>query len=168
MVILETERLLMRRFQISDLDALFALYRDPMLRQFFPDGTLTYQETREELEWFLHGHPQHPKLGLWATIYKPTESFIGRCGLLPWTINQRQEVEISYLLDKAYWGQGLATEAAQALLRYGYDQLQLTRLICLIHPHNHASINVAHKVGMTLDYVHEDEKWRDLVYAHTR
>jgi RimJ/RimL family protein N-acetyltransferase len=168
MVILETERLLLRRFQISDLDALAALYRDPVLRQFFPDGTLTYQETREELEWFLHGHPHHPELGLWATIYKPTASFIGRCGLLPWTINQRQEVEIAYLLDKAYWGQGLATEAAQALLRYGYDQLQLTRLICLIHPHNHASINVAQKIGMALDVVYDYGTWSALVYAHAR
>ena len=84
--ILETERLTMRRLVMSDLDALYRLYRDPEIRRYFPDGTLNYAETREELEWFLNGHPRHPELGLWATIYKPTGAFIGRCGLLPWTI----------------------------------------------------------------------------------
>ena len=49
---------------MDDLDALFALYRDRETRQYFPEGTLTYEETGEELEWFLNGHPTHPELGL--------------------------------------------------------------------------------------------------------
>ena len=96
-VILETRRLLLRRLVMDDLDALFALYRDRETRQYFPEGTLTYEETGEELEWFLNGHPTHPELGLWATIYKETGQFIGRCGFLPWTIDQRPEVEVAYL-----------------------------------------------------------------------
>ncbi len=102
--ILETARLVFRRLTLDDLDALFALYRDPETRQDFPEGTLTFEETKEELEWFLNGHPDHPELGLWATIYKETGAFIGRCGLLPWKIDGREEVEVAYLLDKAYWG----------------------------------------------------------------
>ena len=90
-------------------------------------------------------------MGLWATLYKPTGAFIGRCGLLPWTIEQQSEVEVAYLLDKAYWGQSLATEAAQAIVRYGFEQLQLNRLICLIDPDNQASRRVAEKIGMTLE-----------------
>ena len=92
--------------EMSDLDALYALYSDPEMRQYFPDGTLTYEETKEELEWFLNGHPKHPELGLWATIHKETNQFIGRCGLLPWTIDGRYEVEVAYMIDKAYWGGG--------------------------------------------------------------
>jgi ribosomal-protein-alanine N-acetyltransferase len=163
--ILETKRLMLRRLIMDDLDALFALYSDPEIRRYFPEGTLTYDETKEELEWFLNGHPAHPQLGLWATIHKETNQFIGRCGLLPWTIEQRPEVEVAYLLAKEYWGQGLGTEAAQAILEYGFEQLQLSRLICMIDPENQASVKVARKIGMTLEKEMEDEKGPFLLYS---
>jgi RimJ/RimL family protein N-acetyltransferase len=165
MIILETERLILRLLLSSDLDSLFALYRDPDIRRYFPEGTLNYQETKEELDWFLKCHPAHPELGLWATIAKDTNQFIGRCGLLPWTIDGRFEVEVAYLLDKAYWGQGLATEAAQALVRYGFDQLHLSRLICLIDPANQASIRVATKLGMRFEKEAQDEKGPYVIYS---
>src|SRR3954462_4093041 len=151
MKILETERLLLRRLLPEDLDQLFALYSDAETRRYFPEGTLTYAETKEELEWFLNGHPDHPELGLWATIHKPTNQFIGRCGLLPWTIDGRAEVEVAYLIDKAYWRQGLGSEAARAIAQYGFEQLHLARLICLIDRENQASIKVARKIGMTFE-----------------
>src|SRR5260221_1217032 len=127
--ILESERLLFRRFILDDLDALSALYSDKEIRQYFPngaDGTLTREETKEVIERFLNGHPDHPELGLWATIHKETNQLIGRCGLLPQTIDERVEVEISYLLDKKYWRQGLGTEAAQAMPKSGLEQLHLS------------------------------------------
>jgi RimJ/RimL family protein N-acetyltransferase len=166
--ILETERLLFRRLTLDDLDALFALYRDKETRQYFPDGadgTLTFAETREEIEWFLNGHPDHPELGLWAAIYKPNQQFIGRCGLLPWTIDGRAEVEVAYLLDKHYWRQGLGTEAAKALLQYGFKHLRLSRLICLIHPDNQASIKVARHIGMTLEKEMVDDAGPFLLFS---
>ena len=150
-IILETKRLLLRRLVMDDLGALFLLYSDPEIRRYFSEGILNYEETREELEWFLNGHPKHPQLGLWATIHKETEKFIGRCGLLPWTIEGHDEVEVAYLLDKAYWGQGLATEAAQAIAEYAFAHLHLSRLICLIDPANKASRKVAENIGMTLE-----------------
>jgi ribosomal-protein-alanine N-acetyltransferase len=55
------------------------------------------------------------------------------------------------LLDKNFWGQGLATEAARAILKYGFEKLHLSRLICLIDPNNLASRNVAEKIGMTVE-----------------
>jgi RimJ/RimL family protein N-acetyltransferase len=150
-IILETSRLILRRLVIDDLDGLFALYRDPEIRRYFPEGVLDYEDTKEELEWFLDGHPEHPELGLWATIHKETEKFIGRCGLLPWEIDGKLEVEIAYLLDKSFWGQGLATEAANGILHYGFETLKLSRLICLIDPENIASQKVAQQIGMTLE-----------------
>lgn len=168
MVILETERMIFRRLVMDDLDALYALYSDKETRQYFPDGTdgtLTFDETKEELEWFLNGHPEHPELGLWATILKETNQFIGRCGLLPWTIEERAEVEVAYLLDKRYWRQGLGTEAAQAILRYGFEQLHLSRLICMVDPGNQASIKVATRIGMTLEKEMEDEAGPYLLFS---
>jgi RimJ/RimL family protein N-acetyltransferase len=112
MIILETQRLLLRHLLIDDLDDLFAFYNDPEVVKYIPDAPRTYEETREELEWFMNGHPKFPNLGLWATIYKETGQFIGRCGLLPWTIDGQEEVEVAFALSKSHWGQGLATEAA--------------------------------------------------------
>ena len=165
MQILETDRLILRHLVPEDLDQLFALYSDQETRRYFPEGTLTYEETKEELEWFLNGHPEHPELGLWATIQKETNQFIGRCGLLPWTIDGRTEVEVAYLLDKAYWRQGLGTEAAQAIARYGFEQLHLPRLICLIDRQNQASIKVAQRIGMTFEKEGVDEVGPFLLYA---
>ena len=168
MNILETERLLLRHFLPDDLAALFALYRDPEMRRYYPDGTLTYAETKAELEWYLNGHPEHPSLGLWATVLKETGAFIGRCGLLPWTIDGCEEVEVAYMIDKAYWGQGLGTEAAQAIMDHAFGPLNLTRLVCLIEDGHRASIRVAEKIGMRFEKEGEDEEGPFLLYAKIR
>ncbi len=150
-VILETPRVLLRHQVIEDLDALWALYRDPQVTKYIPDAPKTRAEAREELEWFLHGHPRHPELGLWATILKENGKFIGRCGLLPWTIGGRDEVEVAYSIAREYWGCGLGTEIARGILQYGFEKLGLKRLICLIEPENVASQKVAQKIGMHLE-----------------
>jgi len=73
--------------------------------------------------------------------------FIGWCGLqyLPET----EEVEVAYLLGKAYWGKGLATEAAQASLRYGFEDLGLESIVGIVHLENKASQRVLEKLGLT-------------------
>jgi ribosomal-protein-alanine N-acetyltransferase len=149
-IILETNRLILRHLVMDDLGALFALYSDPEIRKYFPEGVLTLAETREHLEWYIDGPRDHPELGLWATIHKETGMFIGRCGLLPWTIDSRLEIEVAYLLDKNLWHQGLATEAAAGILAYAFDKLNLSIIICLMHPDNIASQRVAERIGMTL------------------
>lgn len=155
----------MRHQELSDLDRLFALYCDPEVRRYIPDAPRTYQEAREELEWHMNGHPKHPELGLWATIYKETGEFIGRCGLLPWTIDGQDEVEIAFLISKAYWGQGLGTEVAGALLDYGFENLHLPRLVCLPDKDNLASIRVAEKIGMVFEKESKDEMGPFLLYS---
>ena len=149
--ILQTKRLILRHLTLEDLDELFALYQDPEIRRYFPEGVLNYKDTKEELEWHMNGHPRHPELGLWATIHKETGQFIGRCGLLPWEIDGKLEIEIAYLLDKHFWHQGLATEAAKGIMEYGFQELHLSRLICLIDPENIPSQRVAKRIGMTLE-----------------
>jgi len=158
MVVLETQRLTLRHLVPEDLNALFELYRDPEVRRYFPEGTRTLEETREELEWFLHGHPRHPELGLWATIERSSGRFLGRCGLLPWHIEGQDEVEVAYLIDKSRWREGFATEAARALSGHAGSALGIRRLICLIMPGNSASVRVAEKTGMVFE--------RELVDRH--
>lgn len=163
--ILETDRLILRHQRLTDLDDLYAIYQDPDVVRYIPDHPRDYEETRLELEWHMNGHPVHPELGLWATIHKPTNRFIGRCGLLPWTIEGQDEVEVAYLLEKAYWGQGLATEAATAIARYGFEVLRLPRLIALVVPENTASAHVAEKIGMVLEREVTDEFGLAQIYA---
>ena len=167
MLILETPRLILRHQVLADLESLFALNSDPDVIKYIPDAPRTYQETREELEWHMHGHPRHPELGLWATIHKETGKFIGRSGLLPWVIDGKNEVEVAYLIGKEYWGQGLGTEVAQAILDYGFINLHLSRMICLIDVENLPSIRVAEKIGMSFEKEDKDEISPFLLYSKT-
>jgi RimJ/RimL family protein N-acetyltransferase len=149
--ILETERLILRRQVIEDLDALWELYCDPEVTKYIPDAPKSREEAREELEWFMNGHPRRPELGLWATILKENGKFIGRSGLLPWTIEGQDEVEVAYTIAREYWGRGLGSEVAAAILEYGFEHLKLSRLICMPEADNIASQKVAEKIGMRLE-----------------
>jgi RimJ/RimL family protein N-acetyltransferase len=166
--ILETPRLILRRQVIEDLDDLWALYCDPQITKYIPDAPKTYAEAREELEWHMNGHPKNPELGLWATIHKETGRFIGRCGLLPWTIEGQQEAEVAYTIAQDFWGQGLGTEAANGVLHYGFDRLQLSRLVSIIDPANQASRRVAEKIGMTLEKEVEIPLGHFLLYTRSK
>jgi ribosomal-protein-alanine N-acetyltransferase len=167
MVILETQRLALRHLVADDLDALYALYRDCEMRRYFPDGTRTREETKDELEWFLHGHPNYPELGLWATVDRNSGAFLGRCGLLPWEIEGQHEVELAFLIDKSRWREGLATEAATAIVSHACSVLHLRRLICLISPGNSASVRVAQKVGMSFERDLTDEMGLCQIYSRS-
>jgi ribosomal-protein-alanine N-acetyltransferase len=151
MIILETDRLILRRLEDRDLDPLAALYADEETRHYFSEGILSRDETAEELAWFRNGHPDDPRLGLWATIDKASGRFIGRCGLLLWLIEGRAEVEIAYLIARSHWRQGLGGEAARALVEYGFGRLGLNRLIALIHPDNAASAATARAAGLAFE-----------------
>lgn len=157
MIVLTTERMLLRHFVADDLQALFALYRDPEIRRYYPDGTRTLEETREELEWFQHGHPRRPELGLWATVDRQSGEFLGRCGLLPWTIAGVEEVELSFMIKKERWREGLAAEAARAIVQHTRHTLGLRRLICLVMPGNDASAALATRMGMAFEGDISDE-----------
>jgi len=155
--LIETERLALRRLTLNDLDALAAIYAD--------EDVLAYEQTKEELEWIINIYYGQYGFGLWATTLKETNEFIGRCGLLPWTIDGREEVEVAYLLAKEHWGRGLGTEAARAILAYGFGELHLSRLICLIDPANEASVTVAMKIGMSLEREADIDGEPTLVYS---
>jgi RimJ/RimL family protein N-acetyltransferase len=72
---------------------------------------------------------------------------------------------VAYLLAKEHWGKGLGTEAAQGVLDYGFNQLNISRLVCLIDQENQASIRVATKIGMAFEREGCDEKGPFLLYS---
>lgn len=84
-----------------------------------------------------------------AGVYRENGELIGFCGLDH--LWGGEEIEIGYWLAPDYWGKGLATEAAQAVLRYGFGRLGLLRIVAVAHPENQASIRVLEKLGMAFE-----------------
>ena len=166
--LLESRRLILRHQEPEDLDALYALYCDPEVIKYIPDAPQSYHDTREELEWYLQGYPKSPQLGLWATIYKETGKYIGLFGLLPVTMDEQDEVELAFIIHRDFWGQGLGTEGAQAILEYGFEKLGLSRLICLMDKDNMAAIRVAEKIGLSFEKKGKDNTGPFMLYARNK
>ena len=88
--------------------------------------------------------------GLLALTLKGNHQLIGFCGLLHQIVDEENFIELGYRLDQAFWGNGMATEAALAIKNYALNELKIPTLISIIHHENMASKKVASKVGMTL------------------
>jgi RimJ/RimL family protein N-acetyltransferase len=88
----------------------------------------------------------HSWRGVWGAVYKAQAQLIGRCALQ--YLDHTPEVEVSYILAKPYWGMGLATEAVHALVRYGFEEAQLGRLVAVAPVEHRRSHRVMAKVGM--------------------
>jgi ribosomal-protein-alanine N-acetyltransferase len=88
--------------------------------------------------------------GLFALILKENNQLIGFCGLIHQIVDEENFIELGYRLDQAFWGKGMATEAALAIKNYALNQLKIPTLISIIHHENVASKNVALKIGMKL------------------
>ncbi|MFH7027479.1 MAG: GNAT family N-acetyltransferase [Heteroscytonema crispum UTEX LB 1556] len=163
MIVLETPRLILRHLTWDDLDDMAAIFSDPIVMKFYPN-IYTYEQTKQWMQRIINGWEQRG-WGLWATIHKADNKFIGRCGLIPQLVDGQQEVEVGYMLAKEYWGQGLATQAAIASRNYGFEQLGFNRLISLIDPGNIASQKVAMKNGMK--YEKDAQMWGKTVRFYT-
>lgn len=146
LVVLETERLFLRRFTYNDIDNLATIFADPETMRFL-DGPRTRDELWGEIGYYLDAYERNG-LNFWAAIHKADNRLIGRCGLLLQTVDGRAEVEIAYTIARPYWNQGLGTEAARGIREYAFDNLPSERLISLIDPENIASQRVAEKNGM--------------------
>jgi ribosomal-protein-alanine N-acetyltransferase len=152
MNVITTERLLLRHLRMEDLDDLAALRTDPEFTRFFggPESLEQARErTRDSLQRMII---QYDTIGygFYATIYKPEERFIGRCGLLLQIIDGIAYVEVAYGIAPAYWGRGLATEAARAIKEYAFRHYGFPRLISIVDRENIASRRVAEKNGMQI------------------
>jgi RimJ/RimL family protein N-acetyltransferase len=175
---LETARLRLRKFTLEDLEAHTALYGNPEVTQFLPGGPFLDPETAKDASaWVVRFFIRHWQLydfGAWALIDKETEKLVGHGGLkfLPDTPTSPeetpQEIDIFYLLDRPYWGKGLATEVGRAFLAYGFEKLSLDHIAAITRPKNIASQHVLDKLGMV--YTREDYYYGVdvLCYAITR
>jgi len=147
--VIETERMLLRRWRPEDAAPFAAVNADPEVMRFIGDGRpLTRRESDElmariERHWDEHGY------GLWA-VEERGGAMIGFAGLaipsfLPAVL---PAVEVGWRLARSGWGRGLATEAGRASLAHAWDALGLRRVLSIVDPANAASMRVTQKLGM--------------------
>jgi len=149
MAILETPRLTLRPFREEDVDLLSELMANQDFMR-FSLGVYTREQTvgflEKVLAWERGGLPSQ-----FAVEIKPTGTLLGYCDFLHQVADERNEIEIGYRVHPDYWNKGLATEAARAVRDHAFRDLNLPRVISLIHPKNIASQRVAEKIGMSLE-----------------
>ncbi|MFC9329829.1 GNAT family N-acetyltransferase [Kitasatospora sp. NPDC057015] len=147
---LRTDRLLLRQWRDSDLAPWAALNADPEVREYFPE-VLTAEQSADSVARF-RSELAERGYGWWAVEVRATGEFIGFTGLdpvdegLPFT-----GVEIGWRLARTAWGQGYATEAALAVLEFGFTTLGLPELLAITAHGNLRSRAVMRRIGMTYD-----------------
>jgi RimJ/RimL family protein N-acetyltransferase len=143
---LSTARLKLWPCTLDDVDALHALWREPAVRRYLLDGRIL---NRREVEDFVTGFlraQEERGFCLWLFESHDDTTLIGFVALKE--IAETSEVELYYGLAPESFGQGLATEAARAVLRYGFEVLGLERIWARTDPPNTASMRVARRLGM--------------------
>jgi RimJ/RimL family protein N-acetyltransferase len=148
---LESDRLVLRRFTESDVDNLHDLDSDPEVMRFINGGKPTPRDVirNETLPRFLHSYERFEGLGVWAAIQRSTGEFLGWFEFYPWKDAGPEEVELGYRLRRSAWGKGYATEGSRALIRKGFTELGVQRVVAETMVVNTASRRVMEKAGLT-------------------
>jgi ribosomal-protein-alanine N-acetyltransferase len=164
-LILETERLRLRPFRLEDRDELFAVLGDAETMRYYPEP-FTSEGTLDWIHDNLRRYRQDG-FGLWAMDLKETGELVGDCGPAVREVDGVAEIELGWHVRRAFWGQGLATEAAVACRDWVFRNIRPSRLIALVRPDNGQSCRVAEKIGMTVEGEVEygSMSWLHLVYA---
>lgn len=143
-VLLETERLTLRRFVAADVDGLFALHNDPDVMRYLTGGEpVSRDEIAQEYRERFAGN------GYWAAIARETGEFLGWFALHPTDDRAADEFELGYRLRRVAWGQGYATEGSRALIRKAFTELGARRVWAETMAVNLASRRVMEKSGLT-------------------
>ena len=153
---LETERLYMRPFKISDAADLFAMDANPNVHKYlWQQPTLEREESVKIIE-YIQGQYERNQIGRFATFLKETDEFIGWTGIK--YIDDHVEngntnfFDYGYRLAEAHWGKGYATEATIAWLQFGFETLKIPEMNAYAHKENGASNRILQKTG----FIHQE------------
>lgn len=143
---IETARLKMRPFAFDDLDDYYRqILSDPeVMKTLLAGRALSWEEAQARLTYFIK-HWQLHHFGLWVIVDKQGD-LLGQCGLQ--FLDNTSEIELAYAIAKSHWNRGIATEAAKAVLTYGFATLKLSKIVAITAPTNLASQRVMTKVGL--------------------
>lgn len=145
---LTTPRLVLRAFAEEDVDPMHQILGGEEVLRYFPPTDPPPRDRVRRMILGLLRHWDERGYGLWAVESRPDGELMGRCGLQ--YLAELDEVEVDFILGRAFWGQGFGTEAARASVRYGFEELGLPRVVGIAHVENGASQRVLEKLGMDL------------------
>ena len=166
MTTLETDRLFLREFEEDDLQAIHEYASDPKVVRYMGWGPNTEKDTQKFLQRAFEQQRNQPRTDHdLAIILKAENHLIGSGGLYIGNPIHK-EAELGYSLNRRFWGQGYATEAARAFVAFGFEELGLHRVYATCDPANVASARVMEKIGMQREgHLREHRwmkgKWRD-------
>jgi [ribosomal protein S5]-alanine N-acetyltransferase len=163
-LILETNRLFLREFQLSDAAPFFAMDSNPKVHQYLWNKPVQSIEETIEIIDFVRKQYLDNGIGRFAIISKETNEFIGWAGLKYNTEAVNNKInfyDIGYRLDEKFWGKGIASEASFAWLNYAFDQMNIKTIEAAAHSENSASNKILQKIGMqmTETYLEDGVCW---------
>lgn len=161
-----TKQLILRGPEPKDLQHVYDICSDPEVMRYY--GVKPYdsmEKAEKHLDWLASLHRENKGLR-WVITLKDEDQYIGDVGFFNYEVKHNR-AEIGYILGKEHWGKGIMTEAIEAVLTYGFNEMNLNRVQALIDARNRASIRVAEKQGFkyegTLrDYEQEYGEYIDL------
>lgn len=143
---IESERLMFRKFTPDDLPALIDQRSDPEVNKFLGGTKLQNPEAlAKRIRFYMSCYESHD-FGMCAMIWKPSGEMIGSAGLQP--LDGTDEIEVGYSMIKEFWGKGIGTESAKAWLDHGFRKAGLERIVAVAHTGNLASRHIMEKLGM--------------------
>ncbi len=161
---IETQRLLLRTWMESDFADAMTIFGDEETMR-AAGGARSPKRVKAMIDRMME-RQNNEEPALWPAILKSEMSFVGVCGLIP--LESSGDIEIGWHFARRVWGMGLAYEASSAVLKYGFEELQLERIVCVIHPMNRRSIALANRLGFRFERVARHYGFDLLRYAKSR
>jgi len=149
---LETDRLLLRKYTLSDASDLYRYYTDPdVIRYVTWDALQTLEDAKEFIEATIEMY-DNDEAGEWGIVMKENNTLIGSCGFA-WYDMQHSCAQIGFMLAKDYWGKGIATEALKKIIEFGLLKMNINRIEGFHITGNEVSGRVMEKAGMCFEGV---------------
>jgi ribosomal-protein-alanine N-acetyltransferase len=163
---IETERLLHRKFTPKDLDRLIELRSDEAVIKYLGGRRLQNPENIEKRMHFYFDCYEKYNFGMCSLVWKSTGEMIGWSGLQP--LEETGETEIGYGMIKEFWGKGIGFETARIWLEYGFETANLEKIVAVASPENTASWRIMEKLGMRREKIEKHYGMECFFYAITK
>jgi RimJ/RimL family protein N-acetyltransferase len=162
-----TRRLMLRDLIEEDWKSVHDYASNLEVVRYVDWGPNTEEESKNFVQKALANQKETPRKNFTlAIVLKATDTLIGGCGV--YVVNpDNREGYIGYVLNCSFWGQGYATETAQALLNFGFSQLKLHRIFATCDHENIASAHVLEKIGMQKEGHFREHKWANGKWCDT-
>lgn len=161
--IIETQRLYLRKLELSDAGELSKVLSDTVSMKYYPHP-FSLQEVENWIKWNISNYKTYG-FGLWAVIRKEDNAFLGDCGITMQNIDGEQLPEVGFHIIKEFTRKGYASEAAEAVINYAGQQFKFSKIYSYCEVHNTPSQGVMIKAGMVREKEFTEDGVDKIVYS---